>query len=167
MEKSGQLSVTADIEKLSVLGVPGQHLVDVPLIPPETASNITYDKNTVTATLTVKERDVIYDLSRVSVEVQAPTALMDAYKISPSEPFLASVTVKGPPDKIEQIKSHQIVPIAVLHVETYEDLQSHAPLPLEIRYLPEGVQLAPGANPTMSFKAVEHSRLNPPIPGWT
>jgi hypothetical protein len=155
MAKSDRLAVTADISNLQILGIPGQHPpVAVPLVPPEAGSNVTFTTSTVQATLTVKEADVQYELGKVNVEVQAPGALYENFKISPAEPIISGIKVVGPPDKIDLLKNRQIFPIAVMHIET-DDIHNPRPMPLEIRYLPEGVRLAPGSNPTMSFSAVD------------
>ncbi|MDP9173655.1 MAG: CdaR family protein [Planctomycetota bacterium] len=152
--RGGQLTVTADIAALPILHDPGTHAQPVALLPIDPASDVSISPATVTATLTVKNADVTFDSQNVTVEVLAPPALTDRFRIEPQSKILASVTVIGPADKMEAFKAQESQLgksplLAALPVDDFS-VQNPKPTPLVIYNLPDGIRLA-DAPPQMSF----------------
>jgi hypothetical protein len=113
------------------------------------------------ATLTVKDADVTYETKNVGVEILAPLAVAKSYRIEPTDNILSSLTVIGPPDKIEEMKNFESLHsksmlAAALPVEDPSLAQNPKSVPLIILHLPDGVRLL-GPPPTMNFNV---TRLN-------
>ena len=152
---NGHLAVIADLANLPILNSPGQHPpVAVSLLPVDAADDVTCSPSTVAATLTVKESDVAGTATNLPIYLLASGSLLDKYKITYEPLFYPSVKVIGPPDKIDQINSHQARPIAVLELED-EDAKNPRPKSLRILDLPPGVHLAKGEDPKASFTVIE------------
>jgi hypothetical protein len=154
--------VMADIARLPVLNIPGQS-------PPQTVTllpldrtvdpngNISVATGTVQATLQVKDADQTLDLTNLVIEPLMSQDLFSQYDLhfKDDQKLLPHLSVVGPPEQINRLKSKEIKPVAVLRIDSDDSLKTGGPqtVPLEIFGLPEGVRLATGASPQVTFTA--------------
>jgi hypothetical protein len=155
-QEKGHLSAVADIANLPLLNSPGQHApITVSLIPPDSSDGIGLSQSTVQATLTVKESDVTTTVSNLPICLLAPNFVLDNYKFSFDPKIYPAVKLIGPPDKIDQIVSGEVKPIAAMEIGDDDDAKNPRSKSLMILNLPAGVRLAPGENPEAAFTVTE------------
>ncbi|MGA3068029.1 MAG: hypothetical protein ABSF29_14385 [Tepidisphaeraceae bacterium] len=151
-QENGHLSAVADIANLPILNAPGQHPpIAVSLIPPDSSDGVTLSTQTVQATLTVKESDVIGTVTNLSISLLGPETVLDKYNFSFDPPIYPAVKLIGPPDKIAQLVNEQgRKPIAALEILSDDDAKDSGPKKLSILDLPDGVRVAPGEDTEVS-----------------
>ncbi len=152
-EPGGPVAI-AELKGRPELLQPGTHnLPAVSISPSSTDPALTLSMTSVQATVVTGEPSVTYTLHNLPVLLQAPGTILDQYHISYGT-ILPEVTVKGPPDAIEQIKSGAFKPIAVLQV-TAEDIANPQPRKVSIQNLPEGVREDPNTLTPVRFTISE------------
>ncbi len=121
------------------------------------------DVTTVKAHVRLPSSTTTYVLNTVPVFVMGPPALLDKYSVvfpPPGGSFISRVTVVGPEDEINLIKSNEFVPKAVLEIKQ-EDAREGLPRAPSSYILPPHVVVSEeDRTKTITFKLVERSRLD-------
>ena len=153
--------VIADIAAQMLPKVPGEQDIAAP-VPVRLAipsPNITLSPATVRVRVKIRPADVSYAIPSVPVFVSGPVSLLDKYRVNfPNGPFIPRITVTGPEDQINRIKSGDVVVKATLEIQQ-KDVGER--LPRSPSYtLPPGVSVSDEDRVrTVQFELVERARL--------
>jgi len=151
-----KIHVVAQIAGRPELNDPGIHnLSDVRLTLSVNNPALELQQPTLQATITVKDADITMELKNLSVRVMAPVSILDNYHVK-CQAILPSVTVKGPPAAIEQLREGgtKYQPYAALPVSS-DDANNPAPQrDLMILGLPDGVSVVPSPSLRWSYTFV-------------
>jgi len=151
-----KLHVVAQLAGRPELNDPGIHnLSDVRLTLPVNDPALQLATTTVLATITVKDADVTLELKNLSVRVMAPVSILDSYHVK-CQAILPSVTVKGPPAAIEQLREGgtKYQPYAALPVSSDDASNPSPQRDLMILGLPDGVSVVPSPSLRWSYTFV-------------
>jgi hypothetical protein len=101
--------------------------------------NVTVSPATVTATLDIRQRDVEWTIPSVPIFKETPKDFEKAYEVD-YRPQIQSVTVTGPPEQIEELKTGKFKYKARFEVTSFDKTGESLSKPL-IFDLPPGVSL--------------------------
>jgi hypothetical protein len=145
---SGPLVVTADLQSTGLLDQPGKQNAQVAVsFDKLSIEGVTFRPAKVEASFEVRRSDVTYEIPSVSVHVQGPIEFLNRWKVQlrDNTPVIYRVSVVGPQDKIDALKSGEAVARAVLRVSSADiptDGSWRSVTSLEF-ILPPGVSVAP------------------------
>jgi hypothetical protein len=142
--------VDADIAGLQALSQTGTSTVDVSLLHDPA---VTVTPESVKATLTVAEKNETYGLPTLAIKIEAPPDLFNDFSIEVHPPVISSgVTVEGPPEDIEQLKSSKAQFVYAVVDVSLQNVNSTGPAAVRIEGLPADVHVV-GQIPPVSFTA--------------
>lgn len=153
--------VVADITEQMIPKVPGVHSlpnVSVRLAKPN--DEVKLAPVTVTATVRVRSSTVTYVHNAVPIFVLAPPALLEKYRVvfPGGNAFIPRITLIGPEDQINRIKSNEFIPTAVLQIRP-EDARERLPRAPYMYILPPDVSVSEeDLKKTIAFELEERSR---------
>lgn len=154
-----KLVAEADLAGAKILDKPGHYEVTVHVVCPVLPTdNVTYTPSVVKAVLDVNPTDVKYTLKSVPVYLQGPNFVLTQRDVKYQD-TVYDVKVVGPPDKIAQLESQDVKPIAVLKIDG-KDLSGPSPASPKTRRLdfegfPDGVRLDTGVYFDWQFSLVD------------
>ncbi len=161
MNREDPAEVIAELTEQMLPKVPGEHVIGgitLRLKNPDPRVRIT--PSTVSATVHIKASTTRYVLTSVPVFTMGPQAVLDKYHVDfgSKGPFINNVTVVGPEDQINRIKSNEFIPRAVLEIRS-EDARSPLPRAPFMYILPDGVEvIEEDLSRTITFELKERLR---------
>ena len=137
-----RLNVLADITPQMLPKTAGeQEIAAVPVNLATNGSNITLSPTSLRARVKIKPAEVKYTIDSVPVFVAGPVSLLDKYRVSfPNGPFMPRITVTGPEQEINRIRSKDFVVRATLEIKQ-KDADERLPR-APVYTLPPGVTVS-------------------------
>lgn len=160
-EKAAQdnrLYVTADLAKVEAARQPGHHDVkSIPVTPAFPSEYATLDQRAVDASFEVKRADAEATLNSVPIWPAANVPFWEKYSIAECPTSLGIIHVKGPQDRIDEIKSQTFKVVALLYV-TPDDADGTTKRSVLKIDLPAGVTVTDDAEQyTINFRVAKRS----------
>lgn len=153
--------IIAEISEQMLPKAAGDHEIGgIVLRLKESDDRVKITPSTIKASVRVRSSTTTYMIASVPVFTMGPQPLMDKYRVNfPSGPFMTRVTVVGPEDEINRIKSNEFIPKAVLEIKQ-EDARERLPRAPFMYILPPGVSVSEeDRQRTIAFELAERSRV--------
>lgn len=160
MNRNAPPEIIAEISEQMLPKVAGDHEIGgIVLRLKEPDERVKITPPTIKAHVRVRSSTTTYMLLSVPVFTMGPQALMDKYQVVfPNGSFMTRVTVVGPEDEINRIKSNGFIPKAVLEIKQ-EDARERLPRAPFMYILPPEVTVNEDDRlRTIAFELVERSR---------
>jgi hypothetical protein len=140
-EQAQNLTAVADLSGQNLK--PGEYTLPAVRIRPPADKGLELRPGTVRATFAVRETDERFTIPSMPLWIVPAPGLADAFRFETNPPFVANVTVVGPHDKIELLKTDVFKATAEIRI-TRDDFQPNTPRQIQItRFnLPEGVRVS-------------------------